>query len=138
MEQKLQYGQFPIYDQTLNVFLTEQPPMNVQCGKLSYLTGNFKLPMKGNLLSLCHSGEYPEKIIVDEITYKDPFGNVVKMDKHIEFIIHEAMEDYNWGFSTKINNLRWGCNIKYNARTGEIEITKDFESPILGIYVRLG
>ena len=137
--ENLTYGQIPIYSPELKAYLEDPKPRNVKLkdGRV-YSTGHFKIPFQGNLLSLCHSGDYPEKIVIEEIVYKTPFGEIVTLKKPIEFIVHQNMEEYVWGFSTKINNLRWGCTINYNARTGNIAIDRDHESPIIGIYVRLG
>lgn len=103
----------------------------------SYVAANGKV---FDIFGLCGTdGSTVRKLAIKEIAYVDDGDNL----KFHEVQSHQPVEipqgDRNWqfGFVTKLENLRWGVNILVDGETGETRIHADRESPIIGLKFAL-
>lgn len=72
-------------------------------------------------------------VILDQVSYVDPDGNVKIFDiPKPEAVKITLNKEFTLGYVTKLNNLRWGFNLHINIASGMGQLVTDSGSPIIG------
>lgn len=76
---------------------------------------------------------------ITQLSYMDATGNtqMVEVDPRNPHPIDKSRADTVFGYTTKINEKRWGVLVKVNWLQGSMQITTDQGSPITGVLIQL-
>lgn len=86
-----------------------------------------------NLYDLCERTGECRGVYIDQILYADEndMPQVMDVKKHDPILTAE------FHYTTKVMGLRWGVQLKIDHASGMASLKGDFESPILGVKLRL-
>lgn len=86
-----------------------------------------------NVYELCEHKGTPRGIYIDQLLYADEND----MPHQIDVKKHDPILTKEFHYTTKVMGLRWGVQLEIDHASGMVTLRGDFESPIIGVKLRL-